>query len=132
LSFGILSVLWVLTRQTLEINTEVKDPFFPDPSLAKVVKDPTLVILYNIQHSYRYFLEEGQNCWRVLFKKGVPSTRDRFDLANSLRCSGFGGIWLVILSKGEIILALLGVFSLDFIILGARRIMAEEGRILGC
>jgi hypothetical protein len=42
-----LSVLTVLSEQTLEISKEVKDSFVPDPSLAKVVKDSTIVILFS-------------------------------------------------------------------------------------
>jgi hypothetical protein len=38
-------VLRVLSKQTLEISKEVKDSSVPDPSLVKVVKDPTLTIL---------------------------------------------------------------------------------------
>jgi hypothetical protein len=37
-----------LSKQTLEINKEVKDSFVPDPSLAKVVKYSTLTILFSI------------------------------------------------------------------------------------
>jgi hypothetical protein len=47
LSSGSLRVLRVLTRQTLEINMEVKDTSFLDLSLAKVVKDSTLTILFS-------------------------------------------------------------------------------------
>jgi hypothetical protein len=47
LSFGSLSILRVLTRQTQEISTEVKDPSFTGPSLAKVVKDSTLTTLFS-------------------------------------------------------------------------------------
>ena len=45
LSYGSVGVLMVLTRQTLEINMEVKYPSFPSPSLAKLVKYSTLTIL---------------------------------------------------------------------------------------
>jgi hypothetical protein len=47
LSSSSLSVLRVLSEQTLDISKEVKDSSVPDPSLAKVVKDSTLVILFN-------------------------------------------------------------------------------------
>jgi hypothetical protein len=40
-------VLRVLSKQTLEISKEVKYSFVPDPSLVKVVKDPTLTILFS-------------------------------------------------------------------------------------
>jgi hypothetical protein len=42
----ILGVLRVLTEQTLEISSVVKDPTFPDPSLDKEVKDSSLTILH--------------------------------------------------------------------------------------
>jgi hypothetical protein len=47
LSSGSLSVLRVLSEQTLEINKEVKDSSVPDPSLTKVVKYSTLIILFS-------------------------------------------------------------------------------------
>jgi hypothetical protein len=40
-----LDVLRVLTKQNLEIRKEVKDSYVPNASLAKVVKDSTLLIL---------------------------------------------------------------------------------------
>jgi hypothetical protein len=45
-----LGVLRVLIEQTLEINSMVKDPTFPNPSLAKEVKDSSLTIL----HQFRF------------------------------------------------------------------------------
>jgi hypothetical protein len=42
-----LDVLRVLSKQTLEINKEVKYSSVPDPSLAKVVKYSTLTILFS-------------------------------------------------------------------------------------
>jgi hypothetical protein len=59
LSSGSLSVLRVLTRQTLEISTEVKDPSFPGPSLAKVVKDSTLTILSSSNPFQLSFVKKG-------------------------------------------------------------------------
>jgi hypothetical protein len=59
LSSDSLSVLRVLTRQTLEISMEVKDPSFSDPCLAKVVKDSTLTILFRSDHFLLSFLKEG-------------------------------------------------------------------------
>jgi len=38
-----------LSKQTLEINKEVKDSFVSGPSLAKVVKDSTLTILLSFR-----------------------------------------------------------------------------------
>ena len=42
-----LDVLRILSEQTLEINKEVKDSFVPNPSLATVENDSTLIILHN-------------------------------------------------------------------------------------
>ena len=47
-----LGVLRVLTKQTLEIISVVKDSTYPNPSLAKEVKDSSLTILLN----YRLFV----------------------------------------------------------------------------
>jgi hypothetical protein len=41
-----LGVLRVLTEQTLEISSVVKDPTQPGPSLVTEVKDPSLTILH--------------------------------------------------------------------------------------
>jgi hypothetical protein len=41
----ILGALRVLIEQTLDISLVVKDPTFPDPNLAKEVKDSPLTIL---------------------------------------------------------------------------------------
>ena len=54
-----LSVLRVLARQTLGINTEVKDPSFPGPSLAKVVKDSTLTILFSSDPFQLSYMKKG-------------------------------------------------------------------------
>lgn len=59
LNSGSLSVLRVLTRQTLEISTEVKETSFPGPSLAKVVKDSTLTILFSSDPFSAIICEEG-------------------------------------------------------------------------
>jgi hypothetical protein len=67
-------VLRVLSKQTLEINKEVKDPFVPDPSLVKVVKDSTLTILFSYRSIFTVdwrvkaqiwrFSAGGAHCWR--------------------------------------------------------------------
>jgi hypothetical protein len=54
-----LSVLRVLTSQTLEISMEVKDPSVPNPSLAKVVKDSTLTIIFKSEHSQLSVMKKG-------------------------------------------------------------------------
>jgi hypothetical protein len=59
LSSGSLSVLRVLTKQTLEISTEVKDPSFLDPILAKVVKYSTLTILSSSDLFQQSFVKQG-------------------------------------------------------------------------
>jgi hypothetical protein len=41
-----LGVLRVLTEQTLEIISVVKDPTFPDPIFVKEVNDSSLIILH--------------------------------------------------------------------------------------
>jgi hypothetical protein len=41
-----LGVLRVLTEQTLEISSVVKDPTFPDPSLVTEVKYSSLTMLH--------------------------------------------------------------------------------------
>jgi hypothetical protein len=43
-----LGILRVLTEQTLEINSMVKDSTFPDPRFAKEVKYSSLTILHQI------------------------------------------------------------------------------------
>jgi hypothetical protein len=48
-----LGVLRVLTEQTLEISSVVKDSTFPDPSLAKEVKDSSLTILHQLLFIHR-------------------------------------------------------------------------------
>jgi hypothetical protein len=59
LSSSSLSVLRVLSEQTLEINKEVKDSSVPDPSLAKVVKDSTLTILFSSDPFLASFVKRG-------------------------------------------------------------------------
>jgi hypothetical protein len=61
--------LRLLSKQTLEINREVKDPSVLDPSLVKVVKDSTLTILLRFRsisggimetrHIFGGFLQTG-------------------------------------------------------------------------
>jgi hypothetical protein len=89
-----LSVLRVLTRQTLEISTEVKDPSFPGPSLAKVVKDSTLTILFRSDHSQLLFVKQGA-LLKGFLQRGALSNRRKFDLASGggiLRRSRVGSI----------------------------------------
>jgi hypothetical protein len=54
-----LDVLRVLSKQTLEINKEVKYSSVPDPSLVKVVKYPTLTILLSFISVLEGFVEAG-------------------------------------------------------------------------
>ena len=58
-NYGSLSVLRVLKRQTLGFITEVKDPSFLIPILAKVVKYSTLTILFRLDHSQLSFVNIG-------------------------------------------------------------------------
>jgi hypothetical protein len=55
-----LGVLRVLTEQTLEISSVVKDPTQPGPSLVTEVKDPSLTILHQFYLSYRWILQQLQ------------------------------------------------------------------------
>jgi hypothetical protein len=55
-----LGVLRVLTEQTLEISSVVKDPTFPDPSLVMEVKDSSLTILHQIYSVLGVFVEAGR------------------------------------------------------------------------
>jgi hypothetical protein len=64
-----MGVLRVLTEQTLEISLVVKDSTFPDPSLAKEVKDSSLTILHKFLLSsdpfQSFICEAGRNiAWR--------------------------------------------------------------------
>jgi hypothetical protein len=71
-----LGVLRVLTEQTLEISSVVKDPTFPDPSLAKEVKDSSLTILHQFRfiaeplvqagRRLRSFPAERAHCWEKI------------------------------------------------------------------
>jgi hypothetical protein len=54
-----LGVLRVLTEQTLEINSVVKDSTFLDPSLAKEVKDSSLTILHQFRVTSAISLARG-------------------------------------------------------------------------
>ena len=53
-------VLRVLTEQTLEINSVVKDPTQPGPSLVTEVKYSSLTILHQFHPSYRWILQQFQ------------------------------------------------------------------------
>jgi hypothetical protein len=55
-----LGILRVLTEQTLEINSVVKDPTFPDPSLVKEVNDSSLTILHQFYSVPGAFVEAGR------------------------------------------------------------------------
>jgi hypothetical protein len=52
-----LGVLRVLTEQTLEISSVVKDSTQPGPSLVTEVKDSSLTILHQFYPSYRWILQ---------------------------------------------------------------------------
>jgi hypothetical protein len=54
-----LGVLRVLTEQTLEISSVVKDPTFPDPSLVKEVKDSSLTILHQFIQLQEHLWKQG-------------------------------------------------------------------------
>jgi hypothetical protein len=69
-----LSVLRVLSEQTLEISKEVKYSSVPDPSLAKVVKDSTLTILF-IQISFNSVLWSKGTVLRFLQDWGALSRK---------------------------------------------------------
>jgi hypothetical protein len=55
-----LGVLRVLTEQTLEISSVVKDPTQPGPSLVTEVKYSSLTILHQLPFSYRAVEEAGR------------------------------------------------------------------------
>jgi hypothetical protein len=91
-----LSILRVLSKQTPEINKEVKYSSVLDPRLVKVVKYSTLTILFQfISISYIIF-EDMRNCWRLSVERGAFSNGG-FDLAfgkEILSRSEWDGIWL--------------------------------------
>jgi hypothetical protein len=64
-----LGVLRVLTEQTLEISSVVKDPTFPDPSLTKEVKDSSLTILHQF-YSVTGAVEETGRSFGVFVELG--------------------------------------------------------------
>jgi hypothetical protein len=55
-----LGVLRVLTEQTLEINSVVKDSTQPDPSLVTEVKDSSLTSLHRFYSVPGAFVETGR------------------------------------------------------------------------
>jgi hypothetical protein len=57
-----LEVLRVLTEQTLEISSVVKDPTQPGPSLVTEVKDSSLTILHQFYSVPGAFVET----WRIV------------------------------------------------------------------
>jgi hypothetical protein len=75
-----LRVLRVLTKYTLKIKKGVKDSLVPDPSLAKVVKDSTLTILFSSDPFKSFICEAGQIVRRVLFRRGAPEILEKLDL----------------------------------------------------
>jgi hypothetical protein len=83
LSSSSLTVLRVLTRQTLEISTEVKDPSFTSPSLAKVVKDSTLVILFSSYLLQLLSLRRGA-LLEGFCRRGALSKMRRFNLGSTV------------------------------------------------
>jgi hypothetical protein len=54
-----LRILRFLSKQTLEINKEVKYPYMIDPILVKVVKYSTLTILLNFRSILGGIVETG-------------------------------------------------------------------------
>jgi hypothetical protein len=65
-----LGVLRVLIEQTLEINSVVKDSTFPDPSLAKEVKDSFLTILVQVLFDSVAVCGGREHCWRFSAELG--------------------------------------------------------------
>jgi hypothetical protein len=78
-----LDVLRVLSEQTLEISEEVKDSSLHDPSLAKVVKDSTLTILFQSSSSSCIFGEDGCNCWEFFAERAHCSVKDSVEILSS-------------------------------------------------
>jgi hypothetical protein len=60
-----LGVLRVLTEQTLDISSVVKDPTQPDPSLVTEVKDSSLTILHQFYLSHRWILQVQREVVRI-------------------------------------------------------------------
>jgi hypothetical protein len=80
----LLGVLRVLTQQTLEINSVVKDPTYLDPSLVTEVEDSSLTILHQIYSaaegfytSHKYRKREGAPL-RVSSKEGAFVELEQF------------------------------------------------------
>jgi hypothetical protein len=65
-----LGVLRVLTEQTLEISSVVKDPTQPGPSLVTEVKDSSLTILHQFYSVLGAFVETEAYCWRFSAELG--------------------------------------------------------------
>jgi hypothetical protein len=61
-----LGVLRVLTEQTLEIISMVKDPTQPGPSLVTEVKDSSLTILHQFYLSHRWILQVQGEVVRIV------------------------------------------------------------------
>jgi hypothetical protein len=81
-----LGVLRVLTEQTLEISSVVKDSTFPDPILAKEVKYSSLTILSQGLFSLELLqpsVWQGGALMEDLCRLGTLVEENRFDL---LRC----------------------------------------------
>ena len=62
--------LGVLTKQTLEISSVVKDPTQPDPSLITEVKDSSLTILHQLLFSFRSNGKSRAQFWSVVAELG--------------------------------------------------------------
>jgi hypothetical protein len=74
--------LGVLTEQTLEISSVVKDFTFPDPSLAKEVKDSSLTILHQIRVTSAISLAKGAHQLRKINSICFGETGSSVDLTS--------------------------------------------------
>jgi hypothetical protein len=86
--------LRVLSKQTLEISKEVKDPFVPDPSLVKVVKYSTLTILLSFRSISRGIVETCRifggflQTGHIVGERRVRSAWEKVDLRPNLFWKG--------------------------------------------
>ena len=70
--------LGVLTEQTLEISSVVKDPTQPGPSLVTEVKDSSLTILHQLPFSCRGSWRSRAHFWWVFAKLGHTFLSEEF------------------------------------------------------
>jgi hypothetical protein len=110
---------------------EVKDPSFPDPSLAKVVKDSTLTILFQFRSISCIICEEGRNCWRISAEKGTLSNQGGFDLASGSEILKRSELGLCLAHLERLFLALLGVSSTHIYLLSELGEFPKGGRTGG-